>query len=200
MLSNPSINIEINISGKQSTEGFAVNELNNSTSSIIRIISDVGFSAKALYYSGPFTNTGPIPPKAEKSTTYTVVWTLSNTANDISKVQIHSTLPPWISFVGPFLPASENLTYNSSTKEIVWNADRIPKGTGIVGAKKEVAFQISFTPSLSQVGSIPTIINEATLTGHDDFANVDVRINKAILNTNLDSDAAFPLNGSIIVN
>jgi len=200
ILSNPSINIEVSISGKQAVEGFAVNELSNTSSAIIRIISDVGFSAKALYYTGSFTNTGLIPPKAEQATTYTIVWTLSNTANNISKVQINSTLPPWITFVGPFLPASENLTYNSSTKGIVWNVDRIPKGAGITGASRSVSFQISFSPSLSQVGTLPTIINDAILTGHDDFANVDVRVNKAGLNTRLDNDGAFPVNGSIVVN
>ncbi|MFA5777941.1 MAG: hypothetical protein WC870_00395 [Candidatus Paceibacterota bacterium] len=200
ILSNPTINIEVNISGKQATEGFAVNELNNSSSATIRIISDVGFSAKALYYSGSFTNTGLIPPKAEKATTYTIVWTLSNTANSISGVQVNSTLPPWVTFVGPFLPASENLTYNSSTKGVVWNVDRIPKGAGITGPSRTVSFQVSFTPSLSQVGTIPTIINDAILTGHDDFANVDVKVNKIGLNTRLDSDAAFPGNGGVVVN
>ena len=200
ILPNPSINIEVDISGKQAIQGFAVNELDNSSSTIVRIISDVGFSAKALYYSGPFTNTGPIPPKAEQTTTYTVVWTLSNTANSISKAQINSILPPWVTFIGPISPSDENLTYNSSTKEIVWNADRIPKGAGITGASRSVSFQISFTPSLSQVGATPIIINDAILTGHDDFANVDIRVNKAGLNTKLDNDAAFPANGSIVVN
>ncbi len=200
MISDPSINIEIGISGKQSTQGFAINELNNFSSAIVRIISDVGFSAKALYYSGPFSNTGPIPPKVEKATTYTVVWTLSNTANSIGKVRVNSTLPPWTTFVGPISPAGENLTYNSSTKEIVWNADRIGKGVGITGDPRTVSFQISFSPSLSQVGTTPIIINDAILTGHDDFANVDVRVNKQGINTRLDSDPAFPATGAVVVN
>ena len=199
ILSNPSINIEVDISGKQALEGFAVNELNNSSSVIIRVISDVGFSAKALYYSGPFTNTGPIPPKVEKATTYTIIWTLSNTANSISKAQINSSLPPWATFVGPISPADENLAYNPSTREIIWNVDRIPKGTGITSASRAVAFQVSLNPSFSQVGTTPIIINDAILTGHDDFANVDVRVNKTGLNTRLDNDAAFPANGSAVV-
>lgn len=200
MLSNPSVNIEINLFGKQALLGSTISELNSSASAAIRIISDVGFSAKAFYYSGPFKNTGPIPPKVEQATTYTVTWALTNSANSISNAQAKAVLPPWINFVGPFLPASENLTYNATTKEIVWNVGRIPRGAGISTASPSVSFQLSLTPSLSQVGSIPTIINEAILTGHDDFANVDVRIGKSYLNTKLDSDAAFPINGSIVVN
>jgi hypothetical protein len=200
ILSDPSINIEVDISGKQAAQGFAVNELNNSSSAIVRIISDVGFSTKALYYSGPFANTGPIPPKVGQATTYTVVWTLSNTANSISKAQINSTLPPWITFVGPILPADEDLTYNPSTRQIIWNVDRIPKGTGITGASRSVAFQVSFNPSLSQVGTVPIIINDAILTGHDDFANVDISVNKTGLSTQLNSDEKFPGLGGVVVN
>jgi hypothetical protein len=200
ILADPTINIEVDISGSQAILGSAVSDLTNSSSAMVKIISDVGFSAKALYYSGPFTNTGPIPPKVENATTYTIVWTLSNTANSISNAQVNSTLPSWITFVGPISPASENLTYNPSTKEIVWSVDRIPKGTGITGASRSVSFQVSFSPSLSQLGQIPTIINDAVLTGHDDFANVDIKVNKAALNTRLDSDTAFPDNGAIVVN
>src|SRR3989344_2144918 len=182
ILSDPSIDIKVNIFGKQDAGGFAVNEINDSSSAIIRIISDIGFSAKALYYSGPFANTGLIPPKTEQTTTYTIVWTLSNTANNISRAQINSTLPPWVNFAGAFSPADENLTYNPSTKGIVWNVGKIPKGAGITGPSRSVSFQVSFTPSLSQVGTTPTIINDSILTGHDDFANVDVKVNKMGLN------------------
>ena len=199
ILSDPTINIEISISGKQAVEGSAANQLDNSTGATVRIISDVGLSGKALYYSGPFINTGPVPPKVEQKTTYTIVWTLSNTANSISKAQVNATLPSWIDFVGTIYPKEENLTYNASTREIVWNIGNILKGSGITSPTKSVAFQISFAPSLSQVDSIPILINDATLTGHDDFANVDIAVNKLRLTTKLDSDATFPANGSVVV-
>ena len=44
ILTNPSINIDIDVSGKQSVEGFSISELANSSSAVVRIISDVGFS------------------------------------------------------------------------------------------------------------------------------------------------------------
>ncbi|MFZ3015544.1 MAG: hypothetical protein WA101_00890, partial [Minisyncoccia bacterium] len=155
MLSDPSINIDVSIVGKQPLEGGAVSQLDNSESKLIRIISDVGLAAKGLYYSGPFSNTGPIPPKVEQETLYTVVWSLSNTANNISKTKITSSLPPWVRFVGPISPSTEDLTYNPSTKEIVWNVGGIPRGTGITETGREVSFQVGFTPSLSQVATTP---------------------------------------------
>ncbi len=192
MVTDPTVNIDVSISGKQPLEGNALQELTNSESKIIRVISDVGLSTKALYYSGAFANTGPLPPKVEQETTYTVVWALSNTSNNASKAQVTSSLPPWVKFVGPISPSTEDLTYNPSSKEIVWNVGGIPKGTGITSTDREVSFQIAFLPSLSQVNTTPTIINDAVLTGHDDFANVDVRVNKASLNTRLSSDPSFP--------
>ena len=199
ILSNPAININISISGKQLVTGYATADLNNSDSSMVRIISDVGFATKALYYSGPFPNTGPVPPKVEKETSYTIVWSLSNTANSISKGIVYSTIPSWIKFAGPISPSDENLTYNSSTREIIWNIGGIPRGTGIITTSRNVSFQVVFTPSLSQVDTTPVIINDSILTGRDDFANVDVRINKTSLRAWLGDDPLFPPAGGRVV-
>ncbi len=191
LLSDPTINVEVSISAKQPMEGNQTQSLDNSESKIIRVISNVGLSAKALHSSGAFTNTGAMPPKVEKETTYTIVWTLSNTANNISGTQVRSTLPSWVRFVGPISPPSEDLTYNPSTREIVWNVGGIQKGTGITGVDRDVSFQIGLIPSLSQVDTMPVIINGTTLTGHDDFAKVDVKVNKPPLTTLLQDDPAF---------
>ncbi len=196
---SPTINVDISITGRQAQGGGIITELGNSESKIIRIISDVGLSTKALYYSGPFINSGPIPPKVEQKTTYNIVWSLSNTANSISKVQVRSSLPSWMRFLGPFSPATEDLVYDVSTKEIIWNVGGIQKGAGITGAEKNVSFQVEFTPSLSQVGTTPIIINDTTLTGHDDFANVDVIVKKTPLNTRLPGDPSFPYDGDKVV-
>ena len=199
ILAEPSIFVDISISGKQLIEGYETVDLNSSESSTIKIISDVGLATKALYYSGPITNKGPIPPRAEEKTTYTISWSLSNTANNISKSVVKSSIPQWVSFIGATSPASENLTYNASTREIVWNVGTIPKGSGITQSAKEVAFQVSFLPSLSQVGTAPVLINDVVLTGHDDFANVDVRTSKASLTTQLFNDTLLPPGGGVVV-
>ncbi|MEI7809954.1 MAG: hypothetical protein WCI41_00130 [bacterium] len=197
MLVDPTVNVELTVNGTQAIDNSV---LTNTDSRIIKIISDVGLSSKALYYSGAFTNTGPIPPKVEKETTYTINWSLSNTSNSISKAQVRSSLPQWARFVGVISPATEDLKFDPNTKQIIWNVGSIAKGTGITGADNQVSFQIAITPSLSQVGSAPIILNDTVLTGHDDFANVDVQVNKSSLNTRLSSDADFPGGGDRVVN
>ncbi len=195
MIADPSIKIEIIVAGKQAQSGFELQNLTNSESAVVKVISDVGFANKILYYSGAFKNSGPIPPKVETETSYTVVWSLSNTANNISKGVVTSSLPSWVKFGDKISPPSENLTFNASTKQITWNVGNIPKGTGISSPSREVAFSIIFTPSLSQVGTSPVLVNEAVLTGHDDFANVNVRVVKGTLTTRLTNDSAMPAGG-----
>ncbi|MDE2399418.1 MAG: hypothetical protein KGL67_00155 [Patescibacteria group bacterium] len=198
IISNPSVNIDVAITGNQLVSGYQPQELNNSDSKVVKIISDVGLTAKALYYSGPFTNTGLIPPKVEKETTYTIVWSLSNTSNSISKAEMRAVLPTWVRFMGPISPINEDVVYNSASREVVWNVSRIPKGAGITGAERTVSFQIGYTPLISQANTVPIIINDAVLTGHDDFANVDVRVSKPPLRTDLKDDSAFPASGGVV--
>lgn len=196
---SPEIDIEVSVSGKEPLEGNASTEIDNSESKVIRIISNAGLATKALYYSGPFQNTGPIPPVAEKETTYTIVWTLSNDSNNISNAQVRSSLPPWVRFVGPVDPKTENVTYNSSTQEVVWAVGSIPAGTGGSSPNREASFQVALTPSLSQVSTAPALINDAILTGFDDFAKVNVTVHKAPLNTALINDPAFPVGGDRVI-
>ena len=195
----PSVVVDVSISGRQEVLGYEQKELKNSNSSIIKIISDVGFANKILYYSGPFINSGPIPPKAEEETTYTVVWSLSNSSNTIVKGITRSSLPSWVRFTGSISPSAEDLTYNSSTREIVWNIGNIKRGAGITSVNREVSFRIAFSPSFSQINTLPVLINETTLTGHDDFANVDISVNKPVLRTSLIHDPSFPQNGGRVV-
>ena len=195
IISDPTITIEISVSGKQASAGNILKEVKSTETKTIRMISDVGLVNKALYFAGPFKNTGPIPPKAEQETTYTVVWSVSNTSNSLSKVEVHATLPQLVRFVGTTLPEDGSLKYNASTKEITWNVGNVPKGTGLSSSTREMSFQIAFTPSLSQAGTAPTLINEATLTGHDNFANVNVKVSKGLLTTRLFNDPDFPTGG-----
>ncbi len=195
VISSPEISIEVFTTGIRPDIGDSVTELSGSEKGIIRIKSDVGLSTKAFYYSGPFTNTGPIPPRAGSKTTYTVSWSLTNTSNSVSKVSVRASLPPWVKMVGSPVPSGENLVYNSSTREVLWTVGTVPKGAGIVAAGKEVSFQIEFIPSLSQTGSTPLIINESVLTGHDDFANVDIKVKRTGLDTKLLNDPGFPFDG-----
>ncbi len=199
IVADPSVYVDISISGKQPLEGNASQKLVNSESKVIKVLSDVGLATKALYFSGPFKNSGPIPPKKEQETTYTIVWAISNTSNNLSNVQVRSSLPAWVNFVGNISPPSEDLKYNSSSKELIWNIGALSRGSGISQEGREIAFQISLKPSISQLNTSPVIINETVLSAKDDFANAEIKVYRNSLNTRLLNDPSFPTYGEIVI-
>lgn len=158
---------------------------------VVRVNSVVAFSSEALYADGPFDNTGPMPPRAEEETTYTVVWRLSNSSNAIENARVTATLPSYVQWMDSVRPASEDITFNSVGGEIVWNVGMLPAGTGYGQPVREGAFQISFTPSLSQVGQTPNLMSAARLQGRDTFTGVSVSQSAAVLTTRLSTDSGF---------
>ncbi|MEI6528494.1 MAG: hypothetical protein WCO10_02360 [bacterium] len=190
-LSNPTIHLDITVSGVRTDTGSNLPEILYSDSRNVLVSSFASLSAKALYYVGPFTNTGPIPPAAEKETTYTVTWTVTNSINNISGAKVVATLPAYVKWLGKVSPSGEKVSFDSATNQIVWTVGNMVAGTGINTPAREVSFQVSLTPSLSQVGESPVIVNAATLTAKDSFTGVQVGDSSGSLNTALDSDPYF---------
>ena len=116
-----------------------------------------------------------VSSKAEKETTYTIVWTVSNTSNSMSHVEVRATLPPYVSWKNTVLP-DQNVTYNPVGGVITWNVGSVSAGTGYGRPPTSVSFQIGFTPSVSQVGTKPDLVSAPELTGTDDFTG-------AVINT-----------------
>jgi len=134
-----------------------------------RLLSAVTLSSKALYYEGALKNTGAMPPQINKETTYTIVWQLTNGTNNLSNAIVRATLPAYITWKNVVSPNGEKINYDAQKGEITWTAGKVEAGTGISKAPKEVAFQVGFIPSITQVGSSPALINSTILNAADDF-------------------------------
>ncbi|MBU1956304.1 hypothetical protein KKG37_00330 [Patescibacteria group bacterium] len=170
--------VELNISASAEGRRLSnVNVLEQIKTPIVgkaRLVSDVGLTAKALYRDGPFTNSGPLPPKSNKKTTYTIVWQITNPTNQITNTIIRATLPTYVSWLKSVSPTTENIFYNELGGEIVWSAGEIEAGAGITKKPKIVAFQVELIPSITQVGTFPILVNDATLTATDSFTGSTV--------------------------
>jgi len=199
ILSNPTINLEISVKGRRvDFQGGQENVLFSDTRKI-KITSDPKLYAKALYSIGPFQNTGPIPPKAEQKTTYTVTWTVTNPLNNLSNARVSAVLPTYVEWLSSVSPDRERVDYNEDTGQVIWTIGNISAGAGIVSPAKEVSFRISFLPSVSQIGISPDLIGAATLTAKDNFTLVEVSNNFQGLNTRLTSDPNFDPNDDIVL-
>lgn len=198
-LSNPQIYLDLSVSGTRTDQGNNVSEVLFTDSKSIKIAAEASFAAKGLYYVGPFTNSGPIPPKAEKETKYTISWSIGADVNNITGVKVVSSLPSYVKWLGFVSPTNEKINYDSSTGQIVWNVGNILAGTGSASPAREIFFQVSLLPSVSQIGTTPVLINAATMSGKDSFTGIQVGGTSDSLSTDLSSDPYFKFDSGQVV-
>ena len=183
-IKDPQIVIDVSIKGRQPSSGSTYDDVNNFNKKIIKILSDFQIASSAVYSSGPK------PPKAESKTRYTVNWTLSNSSNSISGAQARAVLPIYVSWVGKTQGSNENVTYNEVTREVIWNIGSVSSGTGL-NSNREASFDIELKPSLSQVGSVPQLMKDVSLSGTDSFTNTLIKSTGEPITTTLTNDPNF---------
>jgi hypothetical protein len=190
-LTNPTIVLDILVTGKRVDYQPGQDDILFSDSRKIKITSNPQLFAKALYYVGPFENTGPVPPKSEQETTYTITWTVTNPLNNLTNTKVTAVLPPYVKYLSVISPTKENISYEESTGLVTWSPGNILAGAGKISPAKEVSFQISFLPSVDKIGVTPELIGPATITAKDTFTLTDTSSVFQALNTNLTSDPYF---------
>ena len=190
------ITLAFTLSGSPVSGGTPVSVTETRT---IKIASQVNLSAKALYSTGPFRNTGPIPPKAGATTTYSVVWTLGNTQNDITGAKVTARLGSAVTWLLAKSAQSENISYDATTNTVTWNVGTLASGMGFTQALREVDFQVSLTPSISQVGIAPTLVSGIVFTGMDTATQQNVTLSTPGLTTATPNDPAFIQGDDIVV-
>ncbi len=190
-ITNPDVSLIVGVKGKRNSETDVPENITSSANRHIKIASDIALGGQVLRGTGPFENTGPIPPKAEQQTTYTVVWTVNNTSSTVSNALVHASLPPYVKWVGKISPTTEDITYNNVDGVITWKIGNLDTYTLNNSRRKEVAFQISLKPSITQVGQIPVLVNQASLTAQDDFTGQTLNSNLGQLTTRFSTDQVF---------
>lgn len=185
------LSLDIVASGKRLQGDNVPQEVLYSATKIVKMATDLRLSSRAVHWSGPFQNTGPMPPKADNETTYTIIWTVTNTSNKIKNAKVVATLPIYVKWISKISPNNENISFNVSSAEVVWDVGDVEAGAGIDSPPKEAAFQISLLPSVSQIGQSPMILSESVLSGTDTFASSDVGDTRSSLSTILKTDPDF---------
>lgn len=171
---NPRLDISVNAAGKRTSETGVPQNLQATAKQKISLASDITFTAQGLYYANPFGSVGPMPPKAGTETTYAIVFTVANTTNKITDAKVTAHLPPYVRYVGICSPRAEcdpdtqKLTFNQEDGTLTWNLGDIEPGVGLNGtAPRQTAIAIGFTPSTSQIGQEPSLLQNIKLTGID---------------------------------
>ena len=195
LIKNPHIDLHIVISGDRS--GSDSSTVTSEEDITIKIATNIGIKAKTLRDAGPFTNTGPIPPKADKETTYTITWSLSNTTNDIKNTVVTTTLPVGVEWKAETSPSGEKLSYDPSSRVVTWAVGNVSAGVGYGYAPREASFKVGLTPSINQIGTSPILTSSINVSATDSYTEKQVISSTQELNTRY-VDATF-INGREIV-
>ena len=151
-----------------------------------KINTQLTLSQKGYFNQGPFQNLGPLPPRVGENTTYTISWRVKNFSNDVRNLKIRAELPSWVSLTGEFSPLDARFTFDSSSREIVWEVGDLPSGN----QSPELFFQIRFTPSSNQRGQTPELISQAGVTAQDVWTGQNLQFSAQGLDTTLPDDQA----------
>ena len=92
----------------------------------------------------------------------------------------------WVGSISP----RENITYNESTREVIWDIGSVRANTG-GSYNREATFTLALNPSLSQVDSVPQLMGDLFLSGTDVFTGTDIKSKRGSINTLLSGDPSF---------
>lgn len=196
---NPVLTVVASVLSDRSQENNVASNLVSVATKNIRIPTKVALTGRIVRSVGPFSNTGPVPPKAEQATTYTVIWTINNTVNAVSNTQVTATLPPYVTWLGLASPATEPITYDQNSGLITWSPGPVPAYANNTTLRKEVAFQISLLPSVSQINQSPVLVNQADLKAIDVFTGVKLESLQGSLTIRFSTDPTFKPEQSVVV-
>lgn len=199
-VTNPTLTFTLNAAGKRVSEEGVPENLQSTATQRIAVSSDLRVTAQGLYYANPFTSVGPLPPQAGTETTYGVVFTLTNTTNKIENARLTATLPLYVRWIGIYSPASERLTFNQNDSTVTWDIGTVEPGVGVDGTQpRQAAIAIGFTPSTSQIGQEPPLLQNIMFSGVD--SATDESISREIVNvtTNILGDPGFSVTNATVV-
>ncbi|HTH93390.1 MAG TPA: hypothetical protein VL576_02855 [Candidatus Paceibacterota bacterium] len=166
--------------------------ITNIDSKTIRYSAHLQFASQAFFSVGPFKNTGPFPPKAGQSSTYTITWTARPSENALTNVSASAVLPLGTNWVGTTAPPSSPVTYDTATRTVTWNAGVLPKASAsTAGQASSVSFQVSVKPTRDQVGQALQLLGTTTIVGTDSTVNVPLSTTRPALTTSLSSDPVY---------
>ncbi len=192
-IQNPALNISVSAAGQRLSETGVPENLQSTTDQKITVASDLSVTAQGLYFTDPFGASGPMPPRAQVETTYAVALTITNTTNAIQNAVVTATLPPYVRLVGNhYLPASEKVSFDSNTGLFTWKVGDIAPGVGLGGsAPRQVVIEIGFTPSTSQIGIEPVLLQLIRLSGIDVSTGAQIEKQGLNVTTNIVGDPGF---------
>ncbi len=191
---NPKVTLDASLSGVKGGSSFSKESVETFVKTTIQVASNVNLSTESFYYDGPFQNSGPLPPKVGAETTYTVTWKITNPSNQLKDVLVKTILPVYIDWKDTIAPTSELVNFNSTSRELVWQAGQVKAGED----NRAVSFILGIKPSLSQEGLVPNLTEETLLSGFDTFTGTVLNNKARAVNIRTQGDSNYNSRNSVV--
>lgn len=187
-----SFNVSTNVYAKRVSEVRAAETLIATNITEVKYSSNIFMGSQVGYSDGPFTDTGPVPPVADDTTTYTVTLVAGAGVNDLSGVIVTTSLPQYVDWLDK-MEGDGQVEIDPTSKKLTWNIGEISSLKS-----KTVKFQVSMKPSVTQVGRNAVVIGQQEMRATDKFTNVPLRVQQSALNNELSTELGFARgNGNI---
>ncbi|MDO8742337.1 MAG: hypothetical protein Q7J45_02250 [bacterium] len=164
----PTITFSISVAGSRDGQENVPEQVSSTILKTVKVSTVAALTAYSLHNFGSISNSGPIPPRANQVTTYSVVWNVQNKGNAIAGGSVTSKLPNYVTYSGA-TAGSGSFTYDSKTHVVTWSTGDLTQSATAQGM-----FKVSITPSTSQKGSSPALTGSMSFSGYDRFAGVSV--------------------------
>ncbi|MSU74207.1 hypothetical protein EXS57_00305 [Candidatus Kaiserbacteria bacterium] len=168
LVSSPTVTFTTSVLGTRVGQANVLGKVSASTIKTAKVATRVVLSAAALHSSGSLRNSGPIPPRIDEATTYTVVFNVENKGSAVAGGIVSAVLPNYISYTD-LTSGAGTFSYNDASHTVSWDI-----GDLVQGARAQGSFQVSLTPSFSQKGTIVPLTRTTSFSGYDRFAGVQI--------------------------
>jgi hypothetical protein len=172
LITNPTISLNLQVRGTRKGQTSVPESIGSAASLNVQLASAASVQAQTFHFSGPFTNIGPMPPRAETATTYSIVLTVKNSSNALANTVATTVLPPYVNFMSAI--PGEGVVYDAASRTVRWPIGELKAGVGYTLPTRQAAFQVTLNPSTSQIGQAPALTGPIQLSGTDRFAQVTV--------------------------
>jgi hypothetical protein len=162
---NPTATLSLSIAGqRQADQGGVPGQVTAAAVTQVQFASAVSLTQSAQYLSGSR------PPVAESSSVYGIQWVVKNSSNAVGSATVSTVLPPYVSFIS----GGEGISYDAASRTVVWQLGDVKAGAGYTSVAVSNSFEVTLTPSVSQINTAPPLTGTAALSGTDRFANTRV--------------------------
>ena len=189
---SPSVSFAISASGTRVGQTNVPEQVTTSVTRVAKVATTVAFAVRTSRTAGGLGASGPIPPRANQATTYSIVWSVQNSGSAVAGGTVTTVLPNYVTYTG-LTSGAGTFSYDSVSHTLSWSTGDLAQGGSAQGV-----FQVSLLPSTSQKGSVVGLTGATSFTGHDRFAGVLVSASADPATTETKGDAGYVPNSSIV--